>query len=104
VRTAEDAAEATTLATGPAERVFGIGADSADDDSGRHHGAGGVRWRRWSDLLRRRHQSTGRWWGRLGTWGTGNLHPTFLTDERDHEEIERVHLALDEIVNKTLSL
>jgi glycolate oxidase len=36
--------------------------------------------------------------------GDGNLHPTFLTDERDEAEMKRVHLALDEIVEKTLGL
>ena len=36
--------------------------------------------------------------------GDGNLHPTFLTDERDEEEMKRVHQALDLIVSKTLSL
>lgn len=42
--------------------------------------------------------------GTFGHMGDGNLHPTFLTDERDHEEIHRVHQALDAIVQKTLSL
>ncbi|MEI6712401.1 MAG: FAD-linked oxidase C-terminal domain-containing protein [Verrucomicrobiota bacterium] len=42
--------------------------------------------------------------GTFGHMGDGNLHPTFLTDERDVEEIHRVHLALDEIVTKTLSM
>ncbi|BCU77338.1 FAD-linked oxidase C-terminal domain-containing protein [Luteolibacter sp. LG18] len=42
--------------------------------------------------------------GTFGHMGDGNLHPTFLTDERDAEEMERVHQALDEIVEKTLAL
>lgn len=42
--------------------------------------------------------------GTFGHMGDGNLHPTFLTDERNHEEMERVHRALDEIVNRTLEL
>ncbi len=42
--------------------------------------------------------------GTFGHMGDGNLHPTFLTDERDKEEMERVHLALDAIVEKTLEL
>ncbi len=42
--------------------------------------------------------------GTFGHMGDGNLHPTFLTDERDKEEMERVHLALDAIVKKTLEL
>ncbi len=42
--------------------------------------------------------------GTFGHMGDGNLHPTFLTDERDAEEMERVHHALDAIVTKTLSL
>jgi glycolate oxidase len=42
--------------------------------------------------------------GTFGHMGDGNLHPTFLTDERDTDEMHRVHLALDEIVAKTLAL
>lgn len=42
--------------------------------------------------------------GTFGHMGDGNLHPTFLTDERDEEEMARVHLALDAIVRKTLEL
>jgi glycolate oxidase len=38
----------------------------------------------------------------FGHAGDGNLHPTFLTDERDTEEMRRVHLALDAIVAETL--
>ncbi len=42
--------------------------------------------------------------GTFGHMGDGNLHPTFLTDERDADEMHRVHLALDAIVQKTLSV
>lgn len=42
--------------------------------------------------------------GTFGHMGDGNLHPVFLTDERDADEIHRVHLALEEIVAKTLEL
>lgn len=42
--------------------------------------------------------------GTFGHMGDGNLHPTFLTDERDAAEMARVHLALDAIVSKTLAL
>ena len=42
--------------------------------------------------------------GTFGHMGDGNLHPTFLTDERDPDEMRRVHLALDAIVTKTLAL
>ena len=42
--------------------------------------------------------------GTFGHMGDGNLHPTFLTDERDAEEMKRVHHALDAIVDKTLAL
>jgi len=42
--------------------------------------------------------------GTFGHMGDGNLHPTFLTDERDDDEMKRVHLALDAIVVKTLEL
>ncbi len=40
--------------------------------------------------------------GVFGHMGDGNLHPTFLTDERNEEEMHRVHLALAEIVDETL--
>jgi len=40
----------------------------------------------------------------FGHAGDGNLHPTCMTDERDHEEIERVELAFDEIYEATLRL
>jgi glycolate oxidase len=42
--------------------------------------------------------------GTFGHMGDGNLHPTFLTNELDHEEMHRVELALGEIVERTLSL
>ncbi len=42
--------------------------------------------------------------GTFGHMGDGNLHPTFLTDERDADEMARVHLALEEIVDETLRL
>ena len=42
--------------------------------------------------------------GTFGHMGDGNLHPTFLTDERNTEEMARVHEALEEIVTKTLAL
>jgi len=40
----------------------------------------------------------------FGHFGDGNVHPTILTDETDHEEMERVHEALSEIVDKTIAL
>lgn len=42
--------------------------------------------------------------GTFGHLGDGNLHPTFLTNERDHEEMHRVEVALEEIVNETIRL
>ena len=42
--------------------------------------------------------------GTFGHLGDGNLHPTFLTDERDGEEMHRVEAALEEIVNETIRL
>jgi glycolate oxidase len=42
--------------------------------------------------------------GTFGHLGDGNLHPTFLTDERDHDEMHRVEQALEEIVNETIRL
>jgi len=40
----------------------------------------------------------------LGHAGDGNLHPTILADERDPEEMKRVHLAVDEIFRALLAL
>jgi glycolate oxidase len=42
--------------------------------------------------------------GTFGHMGDGNLHPTFLTDERNADEMGRVHRALDAIVHRTLEL
>jgi len=42
--------------------------------------------------------------GTFGHLGDGNLHPTFLTNERDTEEMHRVETALEEIVGETLRL
>jgi glycolate oxidase len=42
--------------------------------------------------------------GTFGHLGDGNLHPTFLTDERDLDEMHRVEQALEEIVNETIRL
>jgi glycolate oxidase len=42
--------------------------------------------------------------GTFGHMGDGNLHPTFLTDERDADEMHRVERALDEIVDRTLAV
>ncbi len=39
-----------------------------------------------------------------GHFGDGNLHPTILADERDPEEMERVHRAMDDLIEKTLEL
>jgi glycolate oxidase len=40
----------------------------------------------------------------FGHFGDGNLHPTFLTDERDADEMGRVELAMAEIFTHALSL
>jgi glycolate oxidase len=42
--------------------------------------------------------------GTFGHMGDGNLHPTFLTDERDADEMERVHHAFDRIFSRALQL
>jgi glycolate oxidase len=42
--------------------------------------------------------------GTFGHMGDGNLHPTFLTDERDADEMHRVEVALGEIVDRTLAV
>ncbi len=40
----------------------------------------------------------------FGHFGDGNLHPTFLTNERDKDEMHRVELAMKEIFDFALSL
>jgi glycolate oxidase len=42
--------------------------------------------------------------GTFGHFGDGNLHPTFLCDERNKKEIERVHAAFREIFEKAIAL
>jgi glycolate oxidase len=42
--------------------------------------------------------------GTFGHMGDGNLHPTFLTDERNAEEMHRVELAFQEIFAETIRL
>ncbi|MDR1280892.1 MAG: FAD-binding protein [Opitutaceae bacterium] len=42
--------------------------------------------------------------GIFGHMGDGNLHPTFLTDERNTEEMHRVETAMKEIFDYALSL
>ncbi len=42
--------------------------------------------------------------GTFGHMGDGNLHPTFLTDERNTEEIHRVEQAFTEIFEKAVAL
>lgn len=42
--------------------------------------------------------------GIFGHMGDGNLHPTFLTDERDSEEMHRVEQGLEEVFHKAIEL
>jgi len=42
--------------------------------------------------------------GSFGHMGDGNLHPTFLTDERNHEEMRRVEAAFEEIFDEAIRL
>ena len=42
--------------------------------------------------------------GTFGHMGDGNLHPTFLTDERNADEIHRVHEAFKEIFEEAIRL
>jgi glycolate oxidase len=42
--------------------------------------------------------------GTFGHMGDGNLHPTFLTDERNKEEMHRVELAFGEIFEEAMRL
>jgi glycolate dehydrogenase FAD-linked subunit len=42
--------------------------------------------------------------GTFGHMGDGNLHPTFLTDERNHDEMRRVHQAFQEIFEEAIRL
>ncbi len=42
--------------------------------------------------------------GTFGHMGDGNLHPTFLTDERNAEEMHRVEQAFQEIFTEAIRL
>jgi glycolate dehydrogenase FAD-linked subunit len=42
--------------------------------------------------------------GTFGHMGDGNLHPTFLTNEKDSDEMHRVELAMKEIFDHALAL
>ena len=42
--------------------------------------------------------------GTFGHAGDGNLHPTILTDERDHNEMVRVTTAIEQLIDATLEL
>src|SRR5699024_3421698 len=42
--------------------------------------------------------------GTFGHAGDGNLHPTCLTDARNHEEMERVEKAFEDIFAKAIEL
>ena len=42
--------------------------------------------------------------GTFGHMGDGNLHPTFLTDERNHAEMHRIEEAFKEIFDETIRL
>jgi len=42
--------------------------------------------------------------GTFGHMGDGNLHPTFLTDERNKDEMERVEAAFKEIFDEAIRL
>jgi glycolate oxidase len=42
--------------------------------------------------------------GTFGHMGDGNLHPTFLTDERNADEMRRVHEAFQEIFDEAIRL
>jgi len=42
--------------------------------------------------------------GTFGHMGDGNLHPTFLTDERNKDEMRHVHEAFDEIFEEAVRL
>ena len=104
VRTAKDEAEALQLAVGAAQRLLRAGAPAADDDPrGRHRAA--QRARRHGAVHRAtRPRRFDLQIGTFGHMGDGNLHPTFLADERDQDEMHRVHEALEAIVKRTLEL
>jgi glycolate oxidase len=42
--------------------------------------------------------------GTFGHMGDGNLHPTFLTDERNQEEMQRIEQAFHEIFDEAIRL
>ena len=53
------------------------------------------------DSIARKHDVP---FGTFGHAGDGNLHPTCLTDERNHDEIRRAEAAFDEIFNESIKM
>ena len=85
-----------------AQRVLGAGPRAADDDSRRRDRAAQRAGRHGRLHRGDARRGTSCSIGTFGHMGDGNLHPTFLTDERDADEMHRVELALGEIVDRTL--
>ena len=103
IRVAADEAEATALATARRSAFSALARVSPttileDATVPRSELA---RMIRFVDGVARRHRLR---IGTFGHMGDGNLHPTFLTDERNTEEMERVHLAFREIFDEAIRL
>lgn len=103
IRVAADEAEATALATARRSAFSALARVSPttileDATVPRSELA---RMIRFVDGVARRHRLR---IGTFGHMGDGNLHPTFLTDERNAEEMERVHHAFREIFDEAIRL
>lgn len=103
VRIARDEAEATRLATARRSAFSALArvAPTTILEDATVPRSELARMIRFVDQVARRH---GLRIGTFGHMGDGNLHPTFLTDERNHAEMERVHLAFREIFDEAIRL
>jgi glycolate oxidase len=54
------------------------------------------------EVINRIARANGLTFGNFGHAGDGNLHPTCLTDERDHQEIQKAERAFDQIFQEAV--
>jgi glycolate oxidase len=103
VRVAKDEAEATALATARRSAFSALArlAPTTILEDATVPRSELARMIRFVDSVAKKHRLR---IGTFGHMGDGNLHPTFLTDERNHDEIRRVHEAFKEIFDEAIRL
>ncbi|MBA4149587.1 MAG: FAD-binding protein [Verrucomicrobia bacterium] len=103
VRVAKDDAEATRLATARRSAFSALArlAPTTILEDATVPRSELVKMVRFVDLIAKKYKLRV---GTFGHMGDGNLHPTFLTDERNTEEMQRVHAAFNEIFEEAIRL